>query len=444
LKALVKACGLHEAGGVNKRIVASLIVLLVFGAGAVLYARRPKVEGQPSEAPAGDKAAQAQKGAPAGAQDRPTPILAATVEKRNVPIYLEGLGTVAAFNTVTLKALVDGRIQSVLFKEGQEVKKDQLLVEIDSRPFQILLHQAEAQLAKDQATLKNAQINLERYRALRAQKLVAQQQVDDQQAVVDQAAAALAADRAQIENANLQLTYARVTSPIDGRTGVRLIDPGNLVHAGDANGIVIITQLDPIAVLFTLPEDELIRVQKAMSQGPLKVEAIARDGKTSLGTGEVALIDNQINQQTGTIRLKAIFKNPERALWPNEFVKARLLVSTLKDGLVVPATVVQRGPNGTFAYVVEDEKAVLRPIELGTMAGDLAIIKSGLSDGEVVVAEGQYRLTPGGKVAIKTQAERAAGQKTDTATAASPNGDGEKSKMRVRTRGDKKQGGASE
>jgi membrane fusion protein, multidrug efflux system len=396
----MRACRLQQASAVRKRLVATAIVLVVLTGGAVLYARRPKGDRSGGEPPpsAGRSGAARRE----GFQDRPTAILPAKVEVKDVPIFLEGLGTVAAFNTLTVKSQVDGRINRVVFKEGQEVKKGDLLVEIDPRPFEIMVHRAQAQLSKDQAALKNAQVNLERYRALREQKLIAQQQVDDQQASVDQAAAALDSDRAAIEDAKLQLSYTRITSSIDGRTGVRLVDPGNLVHASDQSGIVIVTQLDPIAVLFTLPQDELPRVQKAQAEKPLEVQAFARDGKTVLGTGQVALIDNQINQSTGTIRLKAIFPNEGRALWPNEFVKARVQVETRKNAMVVPATVVQRGPEGTFAYAVEGDKAVVKRIEVELTSGDQAIISSGLEPGELVVAEGQHRLVPGGKVSIKT------------------------------------------
>jgi multidrug efflux system membrane fusion protein len=334
-------------------------------------------------------------------------VLAASVERADVPEYVEGLGNVSAFNTVVVRSLVDGRIDRIAFREGQDVKKGDLLAQIDPRPFEIQLRQLEANLARDVANVKNQRLNLERYNGLRDQKLVPQQQADDQQAQVDQLEATVAADRAQIDNMKLQLSYASITSPIDGRTGVRLVDAGNVIHANDQNGIVVITQLDPIAVFCTLPEDELPRVSKAMAEQPLSVQALSRDGKMDLGRGQVALIDNQINQATGTIRLKAIFKNPDHSLWPNQFVKARLLIRTLHDALVIPASAVQRGPQGSFVYVIDaEQKAAMRPIQVEIIEGDRAIVAKGLSAGEQVIAEGQARLAPGARVETKAPEDR--------------------------------------
>lgn len=370
----------------RRRWVLPFIVLVVAGLGYVAH--------RAHQTPAGTAAAPP--------RDRPVPVTVMAAHLQDVPIQLEGLGTVAAFNTVTVRSQVDGRIDKILFREGQDVRKGDVLVEIDPRPFTNQLHRAEAQLARDEAALQAARRNLARYKDLLAQRLIAEQQVDDQQALVDQDEAALALDRSQIDDAKLQLVYAHVTAPIDARTGIRQIDVGNLVHANDANGIVVLTQIDPIAVLFTLPQDDLPRVSAALAAGPLAVEALSRDGRTSLATGEVALIDNEINQATGTMRLKAIFRNPKHALWPNQFVKARMLLTTEKDALVVPATAVQRGPNGTFAYVVDQAgKAAVRPIEVETTTGDLAIIARGLEGGDPVVTEGQYRLAPGAPVDVR-------------------------------------------
>jgi multidrug efflux system membrane fusion protein len=345
------------------------------------------------------KTAVPKTGAPA---ERPVPVLASPVERTSVPVFLEGLGTVTAFNTVLVRSQVDGRIDRIAFREGQDVKTGELLAQIDPRPFQIQLRQADANLAKDVANLKNARLNLDRYKALRDQKLVPQQQADDQQAQVDQLEATIQADRAQIDNIKLQLTYAAVTSPIDGRTGVRMVDPGNIIHANDATGIVVITQLDPIAVLFTLPQDELPRVSEAMAKGKLTVEALSRDGKQSLGKGELLLVDNQINQTTATIRLKAIFKNPDKSLWPNQFVKARLLLSTRDDALVVPASALQRGPQGVFVFIVDGEqKAQVRAVEVDFAEGERAVIAHGLEPGELVIAEGQSRLAAGTRVQVR-------------------------------------------
>ena len=276
------------------------------------------------------------KGKGGDAANRPVPVVTATVEKKDVPIYLEGLGNVVAYYTVTITPLVDGRVDKVLFREGQVVHKGDLLAQIDPRPYQVQLHQAEGALVRDQAQLKAAKLDLERYRDLANKKLIAQQQADDQTGVVGQADGAVRVDQAQIESAKLNLEYASITAPIDGVTGIRLVDPGNVVHAAAATQIVVLTQLNPIAVLFTLPEDVLPQVAKEMLAGTLPVEAWSRDGTTKLGTGETLLINNQINQATGTLQMKAIFQNPNHALWPNQFVKARLLLTTRKGAIAVP------------------------------------------------------------------------------------------------------------
>lgn len=338
----------------------------------------------------------------AGGPDRVVPVVAAKVEARDVPIYLEGLGTVAAYNTVTVKSQVEGRIDKITFEEGQTVHRGDLLAQIDPRPFNIQLQTANAGLARDQATLRAHQATLARILDLRKDGLASQQQADDEQAAVAQSEATLKSDQAQIGAARLQLDYARITSPIDGVTGVRQIDQGNIVHPGDATGIVVVTQLDPITVLFTLPQDDLPRISKKMADTKLSVEAWSREGEISLGKGEVTLIDNQINQATATIKLKSVFPNPARALWPNQFVKARLLLDVRKGALVLPAPAVQRGPQGTFVYVIEkDQKANPRPIKVASMQGDLALIAEGLTAGDQVVVDGQFQLRPGSKVAVR-------------------------------------------
>ncbi len=355
-------------------------------------------------------------GAPAArapdAQARPVAVSAAQVARRDVPIFLDGLGNVTAFKTVTVKTQVDGRLDQVLFREGQVVRQGQVLAQIDPRPFQIQLHQAEGALARDQAQLKNAELNVTRDRQLVAQKLIAQQQLDADEALAGQLAGAVQIDKAAIETARLNLDYARITSPLDGVTGIRLVDPGNVVHASDPNGIVVITQLDPIAVLFTLPQDQLTPVAEQLARGPLPVETRSRDGATLLASGQLVLIDNQINQSTSTIRLKAIVPNPRRLLWPNQFVNVRLRLTTQAGALVMPATAVQRGPSGTFVYVIGSDNTVApRPIELGVTQGDVAIVARGLQEGERIVVDGQNQLKPGSRVAPREPGKAGNGAK---------------------------------
>jgi multidrug efflux system membrane fusion protein len=326
----------------------------------------------------------------------------AIATQRDVPIYLEGLGSAVAYMTVTVRTQVDGRLDQVLFREGQYVEKGDLLAVIDPRPFEAQLRQAEGARIRDTAQLRDAELNLERYIDLRKRNLVAQQQVDDQRALVGQVKGALAIDEAQIKTARLNLDYAHIRSPIAGRTGIRQVDPGNVVHAADPNGIVVITQLDPIAVLFTLPEEDLVPVSTEMANRTLEVEAESRDGRHHLGRGELALIDNQINQATGTIRMKAIFPNPKRILWPNQFVKARLHLRTEEGALTIPASAVERGPDGTFAWLVDTSSvANPRPIATENLTGDIAIVQKGLDPGARVVTDGQDRLTPGAHVMMK-------------------------------------------
>jgi multidrug efflux system membrane fusion protein len=340
------------------------------------------------------------KGAAAGSP--PVPVLVQRTTLRDLPIMLDGLGSVAAFYTVTVHSRVDGELVKVGFQEGQVVKKGDLLALIDPRPYDAALHQAEGNLAKNQATLVDAKLNLDRNINLRKDNLIAQQAVDDQKALVGQFEGQVLSDQAAVEIARLNVAYSKITSPLDGVTGLRQIDPGNIVHAADPGGIVVITQLDPIAVLVTLPEDVLTDVTQEMAKGPLTAHAYSRDGKTDYGEGKVALVDNQINQATGTLRLKAIFPNPDHRMWPNQFVRVRVELSVIKDALVVPAAVVQRGPNGAFAYVVKSDDTVEnRPIQVGVTQEDQAQITSGLSAGELVVTDGQYKLRPGARVAYK-------------------------------------------
>ncbi len=377
----------------KKAIVTALSVLML------LACHKGGADGQAAGGAGAAKGGGKGSGAPSAA-GRVIPVVLAPAAQKDVPIYLDGLGTVQAWRTVTVRSQVDGRLDKVLFNEGQEVKRGQLLAQIDPRPFLVQLHNAEGAVARDKAQLKNARTNLERFKQLREKKMVAQQQVDDQEALIGQLDGSIRIDDAAVESARLNLDYARITSPIDGVTGIRLVDQGNVVHAADATqGLVVITQLDPIAVLFTIPQDELPAISQAMSQGQLTVDALSRDGQGKLATGKLALIDNQINQATATLKLKAVFPNPQRLLWPNQFVKARLLVATRKGALVIPNTAVLRGPDGTFVFIVDaDKKAVQKPVEVEMSLGDLALIGKGLQPGDQVVVDGQNQLRPGSSV----------------------------------------------
>jgi multidrug efflux system membrane fusion protein len=329
------------------------------------------------------------------------PVVAGRVEQKDVPIYLDGLGTVQAFNAVTVRVRVDGQLMKVAFTEGQDVKAGDLLAVIDPAPFRAALEQAEAKKAQDEAQLVNARIELERN--ISASNAVARQVVDTQRALVDQLAAQVKADVAAIDSAQIQLAYTTVTSPIDGRTGVRLVDQGNIVHATDANGLVVVTQLKPISVVFTLPEQTLQSIRQEHAAGPIEVLAVGRDNRTVLATGTLAVIDNQIDPTTGTIRMKATFPNDDLRLWPGQFVNARLLLMTRKNGLVVPATVVQRGPDGPYAFVIRpDQTVVMQPIKVAQIENGEALIDAGLQPGEEVVVDGQYRLQAGSKVKLVT------------------------------------------
>jgi multidrug efflux system membrane fusion protein len=337
---------------------------------------------------------------PADAASRNTPpaiaVDTAAVGHSDVPIYLQGLGTVQAFYTVTVTARVDGEIQKIGFTEGQTVHKGDLLAQIDPRPNQAAYEQAVATKAKDAAQLANAKLDLVRYTQLQPQDLASKQTVDTARANVDQLTAQLQVDQALIDNARTQLDYTRITSPIDGRTGMRLIDPGNIVHAAGTNGIVVVTQVQPISVVFTLPEENLSTVGEALAAGPVQVTTLARDGNSVLDQGTLTLIDNQIDQTTGTARLKATFSNKRNTLWPGQYVNARVLVRTEKNALTVPTPAVQLGPNGPFTYVVKSDSTVeVRPLELGDESGGLTVIKKGIALNERVVTSNQYRLQAG-------------------------------------------------
>jgi multidrug efflux system membrane fusion protein len=391
----------------RKRLVLGSLLLIAIVATALVLRSRART------------ATEAAVAAGHAATDRIIPVLTATAVRRDVPVWLEGLGSVSAFYTVTVRTLVDGRIDHVFFTEGQHVNKGDPLMQIDPRPFTIALESAQAALERDQAQLKNARLNAERYKTLTTQNLIATQQYTDQLAMVDQLAGQIGTDQAQIGSAKLNLVYAHITSPIEGVAGIRLVDPGNIVHPADATGLVVVTQLDPIAVLFTLPEDDLIAVRKAMDAGDVTVEARSRDGDTLVGTGKLAVIDNEINQTTATIRLKAIFENGKKLLWPNQFVKTRAKVATLPGAVVVPLATIQHGPQGTFAYVVApDTTAQMRPVTVGTTQGEIAIVSKGLAPGDEVVVEGQAQLRPGSRIATRP----ATSPSSSASASSAPNG----------------------
>jgi len=328
-------------------------------------------------------------------------VVAGTAAQRDVDIFLDGLGSVAAYNTVTIRSRVDGQLQQLMFREGQDVRAGDVLAQIDPRPLQAALQQMQAQLQRDQAQLANAKLDLDRF--VKLGQYASRQNVDTQRAQVAQFEAAAASDQAQIENAKVQLDYTTIRSPIDGRTGIRQIDAGNIIHATDTTGLVVITQLKPISVLFTLPEQSLPRINEEIAQNQLAAIAFDRDNLTRLGQGVVELVDNVIDQQTGTIKLKATFPNDRLSLWPGQFVNVRLRLTTRKDGIVVPAQVVQRGPQGAYAFVIKADNTVeMRPIKVAQIEDGVALIDEGLAPGERVVVEGQYKLQPGSHVSIAT------------------------------------------
>ena len=335
----------------------------------------------------------------------PVPVVTGKVARKDVPIYLDGLGTVQAFNTVTIHTRVDGELVKVVFTEGQDVKTGDLLAQIDPAPYQAALEQAAAKKAQDEAQLANARVDLKRYADLLATDGTTEQVYDTQKALVGQLAATVQADQAAIDSAKVNLDYTTIRSPLDGRTGIRLVDQGNIVHASDAGGLVVLTQLRPISVVFTLPESALAKLQKNQDATNYTVLAVARDNTNVLATGQLAVIDNEIDSTTGTIRIKANFANENLRLWPGEFVNTRLLLETREDSVVVPASVVQRGPDGAFAFVVSAAKdnptnqiAKMRPIKVAQIDNGEALIDDGLEAGETVVVDGQYKLQDGSRV----------------------------------------------
>ncbi len=330
----------------------------------------------------------------------PVAVITTPVVRKDVPVHVDGIGTVQAFNTVTVRAQVDGQLEKVTFTEGQDVKAGDVLAQIDQRRYQAKLTQAQGMKAKDEAQLANVKLDLERF--VRLGQFATQQSVDTQRALVRQLEAALQVDQANIDAAALELDYTTIRAPISGRTSVRLIDAGNYVRAGEASGIVVVTQLQPISVAFSLPQQHLVTVNQAMAKGEVQVAALDADGKTVWEEGALSVVDNRIDVQTGTIRLKATFANPERKLWPGQFVNVRVRLDTYRDGNIVPAAAIQRNGSGTFAYVVDPEDRVeLRPVRVGQIDGGIALVETGLEPGQRVVVTSQEQLRPGASVIPK-------------------------------------------
>jgi membrane fusion protein, multidrug efflux system len=374
--------------GLRPRILALAAACLVF---ALVVAR--VLLGQSTAAKAGRSA-----------PPRAVPVVGAAARTGDLGVYQTGLGTVTPVSTVTVRSRVDGQLVSIAYREGQAVRQGDLLAQIDPRPFQVQLLQAEGQLAKDEAALKDAKVDLERYKILITQDSIPRQQLDAQAATVDEYEAAIKSDQAQIESAKLNLTYSRITAPISGIVGLRLVDPGNIVHATDANGLLVITQEQPITVLFTIPADQLPPVLQQLRAGrKLVAEAWDRDLQRKLATGSLLAIDNQIDQTTGTVRIKALFSNQDHALYPNQFVNARLLVDTLHQTVIVPTAAIQHSPQSTYVYVVRADNTVeMRDVAVQLTEGDDTAVSKGLAAGEIVVVDGVDKLQPGALVSMAT------------------------------------------
>jgi multidrug efflux system membrane fusion protein len=394
----------RQGGGIN---AGCFIVAIAFVAGILSGCGRnsgPTKEGREGQSGRGSNA--------------PVAAIIGTVMQKDVPIYLDGLGTVQAFNTVTVRSRVDGQLKKLSFKEGQDVQAGELLAEIDPDPFRTQVEQMEAKKAQDEAQLAFARVELKRNADLLAAKIASQEVYDTQKAQVDQLVALVKSDQAAIDNAKVQLNYTTIEAPIGGRTGIRFVDEGNIIHSGDSNGIVVLTQLKPISVVFTLPEQSLREIQRQQALAPMTVIALDRDNTTPLDEGQLAVFDNQIDTTTGTIRLKATFLNVNLKLWPGQFVNARLLLAVRTNGIVVPASVVQRGPEGAYAFVVNDDMSVkMAPLKVAQIDQGQALIENGLSPGERVVVDGQYKLQPGSKVRpAESSGSPTGGAKTNVAS----------------------------
>jgi membrane fusion protein, multidrug efflux system len=362
------------------------IVLLALAAGGY-FGWRHFIDNRSSASPA------------AHAQPAAIPVTVARAETADFPVYLDGLGTVEPYDTVTVRSRVDGEVIKIAFKQGQMVNQGDTLAQIDPRPYQAALDQALAKKAQDEANLKNAQLNLQRYDTLAKQDFASRQQLDTQQATVDQLTAQIKGDQAAVDNAQTEVSYTTIQSPLSGKTGFRLVDPGNIVHAADTTGIVTIVKLQPISVVFTAPEESVPQINKALAAGTVPVIALSSDGLRTLSRGHLALVNNAVDQASGTIRMKATFENSDNVLWPGLSVSTRLLVDTLKQVVVVPADGVERGPKGLYAFVVgDDNKVEMRDIKVGQEDMGRAVVLEGLTAGQKIVTAGQYRLQQGALV----------------------------------------------
>jgi multidrug efflux system membrane fusion protein len=378
-----------------------IVLAIVVGAGVWYFKSKGSTEAQgPAGAPQGGKGGRPGQGMPGQA----VPVVVATAQRGDLPVYFNGLGTVTAFNTVTVRSRVDGQIVKINFTEGQTVHQGDALVEIDPRPYQVQLEQAEGQLAKDQAQLRDVQVDYERYQLLFKEGVIPKQQVDTQQAQVGQYQGAIRADQGTIDNAKLQIVYSHITAPITGRVGLRLVDMGNIVHAADTTGLLVITQLQPIAVIFALPQDQLSQVLSKLHSGTqLPVDAYDRDDVTKIATGKLLTIDNQIDTTTGTYKLKSEFSNEKNSLFPNQFVNVHLLVDTKHNVTIVPSTAIQRGPQGTYVYLAQRDNTVkIQPVTVALASGSSVGVSTGLQAGDNVVVDGQDKLQDGSKIEART------------------------------------------
>jgi membrane fusion protein, multidrug efflux system len=378
-----------------------IVLAIVVGAGVWYFKSKGSTEAQsPAGAPQGGKGGRPGQGMPGQA----VPVVVATAQRGDLPVYFNGLGTVTAFNTVTVRSRVDGQIVKINFTEGQTVHQGDALVEIDPRPYQVQLEQAEGQLAKDQAQLRDVQVDYERFQLLFKEGVIPKQQVDTQQALVGQNLGAIKADQGAIDNAKLQIVYSHITAPITGRVGLRLVDMGNIVHAADTTGLLVITQLQPIAVIFALPQDQLSQVLSKLHSGTqLPVDAYDRDDVTKIATGKLLTIDNQIDTTTGTYKLKSEFSNEKNSLFPNQFVNVHLLVDTKHNVTIVPSTAIQRGPQGTYVYLAQRDNTVkIQRVTVALASGSSVGVSTGLQAGDNVVVDGQDKLQDGSKIEART------------------------------------------